>query len=227
MRVLRLGPGDEIRLADPRGREASAVLRSVGAEGVSADVSEPHERPAGPRVALAQGLARRERMEFVVQKTTEIGVSEILPIAFTRSIVHLDEERGAKRAVRWRRIAGEAAKQSQRADVPDVREPSDLDGLIAAAASFDVVLLPWEEEPAGAAGVRDALAAAGADPQTSVLVVIGPEGGLTADEVARLREAGARTLTLGERILRTETAAVVAIALVLHELGGLGGAPRV
>jgi RsmE family RNA methyltransferase len=131
--VLRLEPGDRIMLADPSGLVAEAVIRDVSGARVTADVAAPVDSPARPRVALAQGLARRERMEFVVQKATELGVSEIVPVAFVRSVVKLSEDRAGKRTERWRRIAEEAAKQSQRAEIPLVREPVGLAGLLCSS----------------------------------------------------------------------------------------------
>ncbi len=228
--VLRMQPGDGIVLADACGREAECVIDRVAPDAVTVDVRTVAARQAGPRVALAQGLARRERMELAIQRTTELGVTEILPVAFSRSIVRMDEVRAGKRTERWRRIAEEAAKQSQRADVPVIRDIVDLAGLVEAAAGFDIVLVPWEESVGSEVrvpGVGEALESAGADIGATVLVIIGPEGGLEATEVSTLcREAGAIPVNLGETILRTETAAIVAVALASYELGGLGGRPR-
>lgn len=226
-RVLRLVAGHVIAVVGADGREAEAVLREVTEHDVVADIGAPRSRPAHPRVALAQGLARRERMELAIQKTTELGVSEIAPVAFARSVVKLADERAGKRAERWRRIAEEAAKQSQRTDVPLVREPIDLEGLLRLAATYDIVLVPWEEDAGNAPGIGEALSAAGATAASSVLVVVGPEGGLEPSEVERLETcSGGIRVSLGETILRTETAAVVALALALYELGGLGGSAR-
>jgi 16S rRNA (uracil1498-N3)-methyltransferase len=230
--VLRMKPGDRVVLADTSRRQAEAVLRSVGPDGVTADVEAPVAAAAGPRVGLAQGLAKRERMETVVEKATELGAVEIVPVRFARSVVKLDAERAGGRTDRWRRIALAAAKQSQRTEGPVVREPVGVAGLIEIASAYDVVLVPWEETVGGAGGtgapgIPEALAAAGAGPETSVLVVIGPEGGLEAHEVDRLvRDAGAVVCGMGETVLRTETAAIVALALAIHALGGLGGRAR-
>jgi 16S rRNA (uracil1498-N3)-methyltransferase len=226
--VLRMSAGERVVFVDAVGREAEGVLVEVSADGVTADVPVPSQSTSGPRVALAQGLARRERMELVMQKATELGVTEILPVAFARSVVKLIEEKAGKRTERWRRIAEEAAKQSQRATVPLVREPVDLAGLVAAAKDFDVVLVPWEETVGRPTpGIGEALDAANATAHTSVLLVIGPEGGLEPSEVAALERAVAGiTVGLGETVLRTETAGVVAAALAIYELGGLGGRPR-
>jgi 16S rRNA (uracil1498-N3)-methyltransferase len=226
--VLRLTPGERVMFADPRGREAEGLLVDVSAEALVADMAAPTRPVARPRVALAQGLARRERMEFVVQKVTELGASELLPVAFARSVVKLDEEKAGKRTERWRRIAEEAAKQSQRAEVPLVREPVALHGLIEAAKGFDVVLVAWEESVGTPVpGIGEALDAAGATGHTSVLLVIGPEGGLESAEVEALeRDAAAVRVGLGDTVLRTETAGVIAVAIASYELGGLGGRPR-
>lgn len=225
-RVLRLEPGDRIVVAGTDGREAEATLVAVAHDGVTADIDPPTERPAHPRVSLAPALARRERMEFTVQKCTELGVVEILPVATNRSVVRLDEDKAGRRGERWQRIAAEAAKQSQRAEVPVVRELVGLSGLLEQFGRFDVVLVPWEERASGALGIGQALDAAGAEPDTSVLIVIGPEGGLEEGEVAAMEAAGGVVVTLGDTVLRTETASAVAVALAVYELGGLGGRAR-
>ncbi len=228
--VLRMSPGDRVMVSDPTGREAEALLRTVSREEITADIGTVATRAPMPRVALAQGLARRERMELVIQKATELGASEIMPVAFARSIVRLAQERSEKRTDRWRRIAEEAAKQAQRCDVPAVHETADIGGLVEFAAGFDVVLVPWEQAVGAAEklpGIGEALETARAGALTTVLVVVGPEGGLEPGEVSALRQAvGAIPVSLGDTILRTETAAVVALSLAVYELGGLGGRPR-
>jgi len=225
-RVLRLAAGDRVVLADASGRQAEATLVQVGEWGVSADVESAVERPARPHVVLAAGVARKERMEFTVQKATELGVAEIWPLLSARCVVKLDEDRAGKRSERWRRIAGEAAKQSQRTEVPHVSEPKRISDLVAELDRFDIVLVPWEEEAATAPGIGEALDAACATNASTVLVVVGPEGGFEAAEVEALRGAGAVTVSLGDTVLRTETAAAVAVALVSYELGALGGRGR-
>jgi len=225
-RVLRLVPGDRIIVADPGGREATATLVEVSAAGVTADVDAPIARPRAPRIVLAPGLSRRERMEFTVQKATELGVDEIWPLITERCVVRLDEERSGKRVERWQRIAEEAAKQSQRSDIPALREPITISELAAEAGRFDVVLVPWEDASTGGSGIGQVLDEAGVTPDTTVLLIIGPEGGLSESEIDVLTAAGAGVVTLGDRVLRTETAAIVALALTAYELGALGGRAR-
>ena len=226
VRVLRLVDGDRIVIAGQDGREAEATLREVSADRITADIGAVIRRPHRPRVVLAAGVARRERMEFTIQKCTELGVAEIWPLASARCVVRLDEERGGRRGERWRRIAAEAAKQSQRADVPLVRNAMGLDELLAEIGRFDVVLVPWEEAASTAVGIGEALDAGNASTDSAVLVVVGPEGGFEPAEASALQDAGARIVSLGDTVLRTETAAVVAVALSAYELGGLGGRAR-
>jgi 16S rRNA (uracil1498-N3)-methyltransferase len=232
--VLRIRDTERIILAGTDGREAEVALTHVAADEVRGDVEEPVVRAPGPRVTLLQALTKRERMELVIQKATELGVAEIVPVVTARTIVKLDEGKASRRAERWQRIAEEAAKQSQRAFVPPVREPVRIGDLPALFGRFALVLVPWEEEAASAPGIGEALRAAGiraaetagagtahAAPP-SVAVVIGPEGGLEQAEVALLVSRGAVTVSLGDTVLRTETAGIVAVALTAYELGGLG-----
>jgi 16S rRNA (uracil1498-N3)-methyltransferase len=225
-RVLRLTGGDRIVVVDPNGAEAEATLVEVTATSVRADVDEPVRRPARPRVVLVLGVSRRERMELAIQKATELGVSEVWPLLTERCVVRLDEERAGKRGERWRRIAEEAAKQSQRADIPVIREPLTIGEFAADVGRFEILLVPWEDAPSDGLGIGAALRKGGATAQSSVAVVVGPEGGLTESEVATLESAGGVAVTLGDTVLRTETAAIVVVALVEYEMGALGGRVR-
>ncbi len=225
-RVLRLAPGDRIVVVGADGREAEATLVEVSPEQVTADVGPAIRRPPSPRIVLAAGIARRERMEFTIQKATELGVSEIWPLQCARCVVRLDEDRAGRRGERWRRIAEEAAKQSQRSEVPRVTDAMTLDELLAEAGQFDVVLVPWEDAAETAEGIGEALDDENATSDASVLVVVGPEGGFETSEVDALQDAGARVVSLGRTVLRTETAAIVAVALTAYELGALGGRAR-
>ena len=222
--VLRIRATEWIVLAGTDGREAQVELTHVATDQVRGDIDEPRVRQAGPRVTLMQALTKRERMELVIQKTTELGVTEIIPVVTARVIVKLDEGRAGRRTERWQRIAQEAAKQSQRATVPQVREPVALGDVPALFERFDAVLVPWEEEAGSAPGIGRALHQAGvaADSGAAVAVIVGPEGGLDEAELALLTARGAVAVSLGDTILRTETAGIVALALTIYELGGLG-----
>lgn len=209
--VLRLAPGDAVEVFDGAGGAWEGTL----AAGEAAVLLGPRRAVAAPaaRVHLAFALAKGEKNDLVVQKAVELGAARLLPFAAARSVVRLDAERGAERARRWRRIAEEAARQCGRADVPEVAAPAPLAAVLAAAAGLRIVAFDAGGEP---------LAAALDPAAVGHLLVTGPEGGLTAEEVGACVAAGGRVARLGPRILRAETAALAAAALVQHRLGDLG-----
>ena len=212
--VLRLGPGAELEVFDGRGARWSARIES---EGVLRLGARTEDRPSAVDVWLAQGLAKGEKLELVVQKATELGATRILPLAAERSVVRLDARGGERRTQRLRRVAQEAARQSGRSDVPDVDAPrtlSDLASLLATDRDRQGILLDPEQRD-----LRFSEAARGA---AKLLVAVGPEGGFTASERALAAEAGFVAASLGRRVLRTETAGLVALAIVLHLAGELG-----
>lgn len=227
--VLRLGPGEEIVVVAPDGIARVVRVTAIGAA-IEAETVRELPRSTEPRVWLVAGLAKGERTDLAVRMAVEIGVEGVVPVATARTVVRLDEERLRARGDRLRRVALEAAKQSQRAHVPVVTDPIALSDLASALPAGCRVLVAWEgprEPPTGAGaarGVASALASADADARTPVAVVVGPEGGLERAEVALLEADGAHVFGLGDTVLRSETAAVVACALALFELGGLGGA---
>jgi 16S rRNA (uracil1498-N3)-methyltransferase len=215
--VARLGAGEEIVVV-AEGTAHRVLLTGVG-ETAEGRVLEVLPARMLARLTLVQGLAKGEKMDDVVRQATELGVSRIIPFAAERSVVRLDGAKAAARVERWRRIAGEAAKQAQRIDLPSVRSIAKLEDLAGMLAS-SVVLVAWEDAEA-APGIGDAIDSR-LDPDTDVAVVVGPEGGLTPFEVTTLASAGATVVSLGGTVLRTETAGVVATALALYARGGLG-----
>lgn len=216
--VLRLTVGDVVVLAGSDG-SWQVRLADIG-DVVTGKREAAVPAPVVPPVTLVQGIAKGERMDMVMRQATEIGVARIVPLRAERSIVRLDAAKSASRTERWRRIAAEAAKQCQRADVPVVTEPVSVAAL-APALSASAIIVCWEEAP-DADGIAATLDALAVDAARDVAVVIGPEGGLTAAEVETLVASGARVASLGPTVLRTETAGVLAAALAIHERGGLG-----
>lgn len=205
--VLRLRPGTRITAFDG-GREADAELRAVGEAGVVARLtSAPRASRRIVEVTLLQGLARGPRMDAVVRMATEVGVTAIVPVVTSRSL----PAPGSERVARWERIARDAARQCGRADIPAVGPAAGLDAALALLGPVDLLVVPWEQEvrPIGEAiaGTRFVTSA----------VLIGPEGGLVAAEVAAARAAGGVTVSLGPLVLRTETAGVVTVAMLLYE----------
>jgi 16S rRNA (uracil1498-N3)-methyltransferase len=218
--VLRLKSGDRIRLADGAGHEALATITLVTAEGIHVEleplVMTPGSTPR-PLVTLYQGLPKGEKLDLILQKCTELGVARIVPFMATRSVTRLEGEKREKRLARWEKIALEAARQSGRETVPQIAFGADLKEALARDDS-DLRLLLWEDEREQ--GLRQLLD--GAPLPESIGIIIGPEGGLTAAEAALAREAGYQPVTLGRRILRTETAGLAVVAILQYLFGDLG-----
>lgn len=222
--VLRAAVGDEIVLVEPEGRQVVARLNRLSEDGAVAESVRELDAPWLPATVLVQGIAKNPRMDVAVEKATELGVAEIVPFLAERSVVRLDKARGHERQARWQRVAVAAAKQSRRATVPTVTVPCDVECLASVIAGVDHVLIFDEDGPAP--GVGAALTELGARSRARVAAVVGPEGGLTPQEVAVLQGMGGRRVSLGPTVLRTETAGPVAVALIAYELGGLGGVTR-
>lgn len=221
-RVLRLKIGDQIMVSDGTGREYLASLTRIGDQKVESVVTESlisdHEPPLD--VYLLQGIPKGDKMDLIIQKCTEIGVRKIIPIDMERTIVRLTGEKAEKRKIRWQRVAEEAAKQCQRSIVPEVAPICDLSQAIRELPGGTMILMPWEVEKD--AGLKDFLRH-NSSFSGSVALIIGPEGGISRDEVILAEEHGAKRVSLGPRILRTETAGMVALSIILYELGDLGG----
>lgn len=218
VRVRRLGRGDEVELFDGRGRRARAAIESVGAEVLSLRLLEEpllEERPA-LRITSLVALIKGERMDHAITKLVELGVEAIWPIASERAVVRLAGERAAARRRRYQRLAGEAARQCGRADVPEINPIGPL-AAAAAACRADRKLL--FAPVAGAARLRQVLS--GSEPPRSVCLATGPEGGFTPAEIEAATERGFVVTGLGPRVLRAETAAIAAAAAVSAILGGL------
>ncbi len=215
-RVLRLKPGDRVVLAGG-GRDLEVELTAVSPRSVSAAVVAEVASPPEPAIELVlyQSLIRAQRFDLVLEKGTELGVSRFVPLVSERSQGRPERESG--RIERWRRIVLEAAEQCGRGRAPEVGKPSSLAEALAGAPGLR--LLPWEGERAQ--GLRSVLRGLSEKP-AAVSLFIGPEGGFSEGEVGLARKHGAATVSLGRRILRSETAGIVAAAVVMHEVGELG-----
>lgn len=222
--VLRAKPGDRIIAADGRGRAAVAVITRVSPDEVTADLAEalPVTGEPAVRITVAQGLPKGDKMDLVIQKGTEIGAVRFIPFVSRRTVVKLDERKAAGRLARWSRIAKEAAEQAHRGAVPVVAPVTPWRELLQAAGRYDLALLCYEREEALA--FRRLLADVQARaPAPDILLIVGPEGGFADEEAREAESAGCRPVSLGRRILRTETAALVALSCILYEFGEIGG----
>jgi 16S rRNA (uracil1498-N3)-methyltransferase len=220
--VLRLRIGEEIDVVEPGGGVWRLRVTEAGRHGVFAARLGEVAVTQSPHVTLFQGVAKGEKMDDIVRQAVEIGAEKIVPVLTARSVVQLDASKRAARGERWRRVALAAAKQAKRASVPAVSDPMSLADAVPLLAAFDAAIVLWEEGVAE--GVAEAVSRCAGSPQACVALIVGPEGGLAAEEVAALEAIGATAASLGPTILRTETAAVVALALAIAALGGLGNA---
>lgn len=218
-RVLRLGTGDGVTVFDGKGRVYEAFIRKINGGEVVLSLSRAVVDDTEPRVkvTLLQAIPKGDKMDLVVQKATELGVARIIPVLTERVVVHLDGDRAAKKQERWQKVAREAARQCGRSAVPVVGAVCAFEEALAVAAPGDSLrLMPWEGEEK--LSLRSALQ--GKDP-AAVTLFVGPEGGFSRAEVEAAKACGFCTVSLGRRILRTETAGMVVLALVLYSLGEL------
>jgi 16S rRNA (uracil1498-N3)-methyltransferase len=216
-KVLRLSPGDAVDLFDGQGKEHRGRIIALSRHAVVVAVAEAlSARPeSGLRVCLLQGICRGARMDLVIQKATELGVSRILPISCERSVVRLDARRSERRLAHWHGIAIAAAEQCGRAHLPTVEAPAALAGALGGLPENGrrVLLSPTADRGLGSLPVAP----------RDIGLLIGPEGGLTDGERALAREHGFEEYALGPRILRTETAALAALTVVQFLRGDLDG----
>lgn len=217
LRVLRLRPGDAVEaLAD--GRRFAAVIEGVE-NGVTLRIGE--ERPSTEsrlRVTLFQGLPKADKMELICQKAVELGADAVVPVLMTRSVSRPDAADGRKKRDRWQKIAREAGKQAGRCSQTRIAEPVSFAACVKELAALDAAIVPWEEE-----GGYTLRRFAQEHPAITTLgIVIGPEGGITAEEIGAMKAAGCQPVTLGPRILRTETAGLAALSAAMCLYGEWG-----
>ncbi len=220
VRVLRLSAGDALEVFDGQGRCFDARLATVTDAAATLELGEARAAPRPRAITVVQGLPRAEKLELVLQKATELGAAAFAPAACARSVVKLDDAAKAQgKRERWQRIVEEAARQCGRADVPPVFPVLPLERAVAALPDAPAVFVLDEEERALplSLAARPAL-----ETRRPLALVVGPEGGLTREEVSALVAAGAVAVTLGALVLRTETAALAALAVLRHLDGELG-----
>jgi 16S rRNA (uracil1498-N3)-methyltransferase len=223
VRVLRMRPGDACLLLDDTGWAYRLVLASLSPDQVTGRIIErfqPDTEPHTP-ICLHQALLTERKMDWVLQKGTELGVATFAPIATERSIHGRKDIVGRAKLARWRRIVQEAAEQSGRARLPALHPPEPL-ATACARAARDGALALLATTDASAQPLREVLTTPEARARQAIHLFIGPEGGFSAAELATARRAGVVPISLGPRVLRTETAGVVAVAAILYARGELG-----
>ena len=216
-KVLRKRAGDSLLICDKAYYEYECEIIKAGEE-VTALVKAVAMSENEPkcRITLYQGIAKGEKMDWIIQKCTELGVHTFVPLKLKNCTVRITDNDAPKKTARWQRIAGEACKQCGRSHIPEVTAPMTLEEAVQDAKSTCVLVMSEHEM---SRSIKDALGEAG---KNDISLFIGPEGGFDKSEISFLTEAGAVTATLGKRILRTETAAVAAAAIILYEHGDMG-----
>jgi 16S rRNA (uracil1498-N3)-methyltransferase len=217
--VRRLRPGERADLSDGAGTLAAGVVTGVGKDSVTLDIRAVHTiPPPQPRLVVAQALPKGDRGELAVELMTEVGVDAIIPWAADRAITKWQGERGAKALAKWRATAREAAKQSRRAWLPEITELATTAALAKRVATAYAIVLE-ADAPAKLHELRLPESAQVLLDSAEVLLLVGPEGGISPAERAALRDAGAIEARLGPTVLRTSTAGAAAAAVLLSRLG--------
>ncbi|MBR5543404.1 MAG: 16S rRNA (uracil(1498)-N(3))-methyltransferase [Oscillospiraceae bacterium] len=214
-KVLRLRAGEELFVCDKCGTDYHCEISEISSDCVSAKIIEKAENTAEPpiRITLYQGMPKSDKLDYIVQKCVELGVCTIVPVITKRAVsIPRDSE---KKVIRWQRIAEEAAKQSGRGSIPEVADVVDFRTALSQMQQSEALnLMPYECEKDSK--LREVLAKSD---KREINILIGPEGGFDEAEAEAAKKAGVNTVTLGPRILRTETAPLAVCAAVMYELG--------
>jgi len=217
-KVLRLGIGDQIICCDGQGNDYTAEISEVSKKEITCSIISEAKADTEPNISvtLIQGIPKASKMDYIIQKTTELGISQIYPCSLSRCVSKVE---GDKKTDRWQKIAQEAAKQSGRGIVPIVNNPISIEEAIKVLKSSDIAFVPYEcqEEQY----LKPVLKSA--ENAKSVAFMIGPEGGFDKSEIKLLENNGINIVTLGKRILRTETAGEAVLSMVMYEIGDING----
>ncbi|NBI29471.1 16S rRNA (uracil(1498)-N(3))-methyltransferase [Chengkuizengella marina] len=225
IKVMRAKIEDQFIVSDGETRDVLVEIEQITKNKVIASIIKELDRSNEPtiNVWIAQSLPKGDKMDAIIQKNTEIGAIQFIPFISERTIVQYDQKKTNKRMERWYKIAKEAAEQAHRNRVPEIKVISTWRELLNVIPKVDVSFVFYENEDQ--IYLKDKINGKKVDNETThtILMVIGPEGGFTAKEILELEEAGCQSVSLGKRILRTETAAMVGLTCVLYEYGEIGG----
>lgn len=219
-KVLRLTAGDGIILCDGQGMDYEAEIAAVSKDGVSCSIVRSYPCDTEPKIqiTLFQGVPKASKMEYIIQKCTELGIVQIVPVMTKRTVVKLEDAKSEKKKLeRWNKISAESVKQCGRGRIPEVSPVMSVSEVSACAADFDLMIVAYEEETEKT--LKQVLR--GVKKPMKIGIIIGPEGGFEPEEVQAFMSAGAESVTLGKRILRTETAGHTVLTAVMYELGEL------
>ena len=222
--VLRLKKNDHLVVFDGAGHEYQAMIHEIKTNRTVVEILKKHRVQDKPvRITLSQALPKAGKMDFIIQKATELGVDRIIPFQSARSVSRLTDDKKRQKALRWQKIAVEAARQCGRADVPVISPCLEFPEMIRDEGRKASKIIFWEEETH--CGIKDYLNQKHTAISDEFFVIVGPEGGFLKEEVNQAREAGFQSVSLGRQILRVETAALAIMAIIQYEKGILGGSP--
>ena len=214
--VLRMKPGEELLISVKEDWDYLCKIVDIETDRVNLKVLESMEQRELPvNITLLQGIPKSDKLEMIIQKAVELGVSEIIPVKTKRVVVKIDEKKVGTKVNRWNAIAESAAKQSKRSIIPKVHEPMSIDNALEIVKDFGVKLIPYENAD-GIDKTRKILD--NMDKTKNIAVFIGPEGGFEESEVERIKNSGFEVITLGKRILRTETAGLALLSNIMIRL---------
>jgi 16S rRNA (uracil1498-N3)-methyltransferase len=217
--VLRLAIGEKIQVCNMvKSKTYITQIATIEANKIIVDIIKECDKTTEPKIVvhIFQGLPKQEKMETIIQKATEIGVTDITPLKMERCIVKLDDKTEKKKIERWQKIAEVAAKQSKRDKIPTVHSSINLKNIYEKLEKYDIVIVAYEEEKD--TSIKQVLKSINKDEVHSIAIVIGPEGGISEEEIILLKSIQkAKIVTLGKRILRTETAPLVLASVVMYE----------
>ncbi len=218
--VMRMKQGDLIIISDGNLNDYYAEIREITNEKIILQVTEPIliNREAKVLITLAQGLPKGEKWELILQKGTELGVSTFLPFSSERTIVKIEKEKEEKKKERWRKIVKEASEQAQRSIIPNILPVISFSDLLLQIVKYDFAILAYEEATEQTLFQVIEKNKRNITNESSILLIIGPEGGFTPSEVESAAQRGVKIVSLGQRILRTETASIVAVANILYHI---------
>ena len=215
--VLRMKQGEEVWISDGGKKEYRCAIEAFSADEVLLHIiyAQEPDYELSSRIYLFQGLPKADKMELIIQKAVELGAYEIIPVETKRCVVKLDGKKAVKKVDRWQQIAESAAKQSKRMLIPNVHQVLSFKEALKYAESMDIRLIPYELAK-GMQETKEILAAI--EPGQSIGIFIGPEGGFEEKEVEAAISEGAKPITLGKRILRTETAGLAILSVLMFQL---------
>ena len=216
--VLRMKVGKPVLLFNGTGMEYEALIRVLETDGATVEITKKRVLPARPlSVTLAQGLPKADKMDFIIQKATELGADRIIPFPATRSVPRLTAERGEAKTTRWRKIALEAARKCGRDGLPEISEIMSFKNMLEAPGKAVLKLIFWEEETGTC--LREIMHAEQYRNAKDFHVVVGPEGGFTGEEVEKAVAQGFISVSLGEQVLKVDTAALAVLSILHYERG--------